>query len=63
MLGFYLLKTSFITAQLPHELPGYKEGRELYDQINDPIEYNNLAEDPEYAEVILKMRTLLYQSR
>lgn len=40
-----------------------KEGRELYDQINDPIEYNNLAEDPEYTEVILKMRTLLYQSR
>ena len=30
MLGFCLLKTSFITAQLPHELLDYKEGRELY---------------------------------
>ena len=37
-----------------------KKGRELYDQKNDPIEYNNLAENPEYLSVVSEMRTLLY---
>jgi len=37
-----------------------KEGRELYDQVNDPIEYYNLAENPEYAEVVKEMQVLLH---
>jgi arylsulfatase A-like enzyme len=37
-----------------------KEGRELYDQVNDPIEYNNLAADPEYAELVREMSDLLH---
>jgi len=39
-----------------------KKGRELYDQKNDPIEYNNLAENPEYLSVVTEMRTLLYST-
>lgn len=39
-----------------------KQGRELYDQLSDPMEYRNLAEDPAYAAVIPEMRKLLYQS-
>jgi len=38
-----------------------KKGIELYDQLNDPIEYNNLAEMNEYKSVVDEMRTLLYQ--
>ena len=37
------------------------KGRELYDQKNDPIEYNNLAEDPQYAGVVKEMKNLLNQ--
>ncbi|WP_462317185.1 sulfatase [Marinilabilia sp.] len=36
-----------------------KKGRELYDQHNDPIEYHNLAENPEYTEVVAEMKDLL----
>jgi len=36
-------------------------GRELYDQKNDSIEYNNLAENPEYKDVTSGMKKLLYQ--
>ena len=36
-----------------------KQGIELYDQINDPIEYNNLAENPDYSEVLIEMKNLL----
>ncbi|MEX0981327.1 MAG: sulfatase [Bacteroidales bacterium] len=38
-----------------------KKGRELYDQVKDPIEYNNLAEKPEYKELVSEMRELLYK--
>lgn len=36
-----------------------EKGRELYDQKNDPIEYFNLADNPEYITVIEEMKTLL----
>ncbi len=36
-----------------------EKGRELYDQKNDPVEYNNLAENPEYSKVIDEMKALL----
>ncbi|MCF8392129.1 MAG: sulfatase [Bacteroidales bacterium] len=38
-----------------------KKGRELYDEENDPVEYFNLAESPEYQEVVAEMKGLLYQ--
>jgi hypothetical protein len=34
-------------------------GYELYNQKTDPIEYNNLANNPEYANVIAEMKKLL----
>ncbi len=36
------------------------KGIELYDQVNDPIEYINLAENPEYKGVISELKTLLH---
>lgn len=38
-----------------------KKGRELYDQLKDSTEYNNLAEKQEYSSVISEMRKLMYQ--
>lgn len=38
-----------------------KKGRELYNQHDDPTEYNNLAEDETYASVISEMKELLYK--
>lgn len=38
-----------------------EKGRELYDQKNDPIEYNNLAGNADYEEVIENMRTILHK--
>jgi len=35
------------------------KGIELYDQKNDPTEYNNVAEDPKNAEIIAGMKLLL----
>jgi iduronate 2-sulfatase len=39
---------------------GNKE-RELYDQQNDPIEYNSLAEKAEYKDIADGMKKLLYK--
>lgn len=36
-----------------------KKGYELYDQINDPMEYNDLSKQPDYNKVVEEMRTLL----
>ncbi len=36
-------------------------GNELYNQADDPVEYHNLAAEPEYADVVSSMRELLYQ--
>jgi hypothetical protein len=38
-----------------------QKGTELYDQVNDPVEYNNLATRPEYAKTIQEMKKLMYQ--
>ncbi|HUX94595.1 MAG TPA: sulfatase [Bacteroidales bacterium] len=35
------------------------EGAELYDEIKDPKELKNLAEDPKYGSVVKEMKTLL----
>lgn len=37
------------------------KGRELYDQKNDPVEYNNLAEKAEFSAVVEEMKTLINQ--
>jgi iduronate 2-sulfatase len=39
-----------------------KKGHELYNQHDDPIEYNNLAEDDTYAGIISEMKELLYKA-
>lgn len=38
-----------------------KMGTELYDEIKDPQELNNLAADPKYVEVIKKMKGVLHK--
>lgn len=35
-------------------------GKELYDQVEDPMEYFNLAEDPQYQSICAEMQPLLY---
>ncbi len=37
------------------------KGMELYDQINDPVEYVNLAGNKEYEEVMSEMKSLLHK--
>jgi uncharacterized sulfatase len=34
-------------------------GAELYDEVNDPKELNNLASDPKYASIVTEMKKLL----
>lgn len=36
-------------------------GSELYDQKMDPLEYNNLVNDPEYASVVAEMKKLIHE--
>ena len=36
-----------------------KRGTELYDEVNDPDEPNNLADDPARKKVVAEMRRLL----
>ena len=39
-----------------------RQAKELYDQIKDPLEYTNLADDPAYSDIVSQMKTLLHQS-
>ena len=41
---------------------GGVDGYELYDHDNDPREYTNLANDPEYANVVAEMKSLIRQN-
>jgi uncharacterized sulfatase len=38
-----------------------EKGMELYDQKNDPVEYNNLAKNPDFRIVANQMRELLHK--
>ncbi len=38
-----------------------RPGEELYDVVNDPYEWNNLADDPKYSKVKKELRTKLYK--
>ena len=42
------------------EWSGGRDGVELYDQINDPLELTNLAKDAGHAAVVAQMRTRLH---
>jgi len=42
------------------EWDGGKAGVELYDQLNDPKEYANLAHDPAHAETVTQLKRLLH---
>ena len=37
------------------EWDGGREGRELYDHVNDPLEYRNVAKDPQLERVVREM--------
>jgi uncharacterized sulfatase len=39
-----------------------KQGVQLYDHQNDPLEYRNLAQDPAYAKVVAELKELLRSS-
>ena len=36
-----------------------KEGAQLYDHRNDPHEYTNLAHDPQHADTVSELATML----
>ncbi len=38
----------------------YDDGtEELYDMLNDPQQFDNLASDPEYASILVDLRSAL----
>ena len=39
-----------------------REGVELYDEVKDPFEYENLAEDSDYSDVVAEMKKLLREA-
>ncbi len=39
-----------------------KEGEELYDQIHDPKEFNNLKSDPNYKNIKAELKKLLEEN-
>lgn len=41
------------------EWDGGRQGSELYDQVNDPMEYHNLSDSPEFSPVVQEMKVLL----
>jgi uncharacterized sulfatase len=41
------------------EWDGVRQGVELYDHNTDPGEYYNLIHDPQYAQVVTKLKKLL----
>ena len=45
------------------EWDGGKRGVELYDHANDPHEWTNLANIPEYAETVHELRQLLLAAK
>jgi uncharacterized sulfatase len=40
-----------------------KRGQQLYDEVDDPDELRNLAEDPKHAKIVAEMRQLLRRLR
>ncbi|MEX0988495.1 MAG: sulfatase [Bacteroidales bacterium] len=59
--GNMLGKTVKNTAWRYIEWDEGNKGRELYDQVNDPLEYNNLAEQSDHQQIVSEMRKLLYK--
>jgi hypothetical protein len=36
---------------------------ELYDEVEDPNEFTNLAKDPKHAKVMAELKALLYKNQ
>ena len=48
------------TKEWKYVYRGEEGPAELYDLVHDPDEYNNLVEDPRYAELINEMKARLF---